>query len=34
VIQILIANGIIERANKKEPIVETVFINVKPSLGK
>jgi hypothetical protein len=29
-----IANGIIERANKKEPIVETVFMNVKPSVAK
>jgi hypothetical protein len=34
VIQILIMNGIIENASKKEPTVETVFINVKPSVGR
>jgi hypothetical protein len=34
VIQILIANGIIESASKPEPTVETIFINVKPSLAK
>jgi hypothetical protein len=30
----LIKNGIIERASKKEPIVETVFMKVKPSPGR
>jgi hypothetical protein len=34
VIQIFIINGIIEKASKNEPIVETVFINVKPSVGR
>jgi hypothetical protein len=34
VIQIFTINGIIEKANKNAPIVETVFINVKPSVGR
>ena len=34
VIQTFIKNGIIERANKPEPIVEIVFIVVKPSVAK
>jgi hypothetical protein len=27
-------NGIIERAKRNEPIVETVFMKVNPSVGK
>jgi hypothetical protein len=34
VIHTLIKNGIIESASKKEPIVETVFMKVKPSPGR
>jgi hypothetical protein len=30
----LIAKGIMDRANKNEPIVETVFMKVKPSVGR
>ena len=34
VIHTLMKNGIIESANKNEPIVETVFMKVKPSPGR
>ena len=34
VIHTLTKKGIIESANKKEPIVDTVFMKVKPSVGK
>ena len=34
VIQTFIKNGIIESANKPEPIVEMVFMVVKPSVAK
>jgi hypothetical protein len=34
VIQMLAINGIIENASKNDPIVETSFINVKPSVGR